>query len=58
MESRTKSSNISSLLKLHSIPVNSEIAFSLNPQSVISLHERLSSSLDDRIDSINMLLDK
>lgn len=58
MESRTKSSNIESLLKFQSAPKNTEIAFSLNPQEVIIKYEKWSSCLQDRIDAINILLDK
>lgn len=58
MESRTKFSNIESLLKLPNFPKNTEIAFSLNPEVVILKYEKWSSSLKSRIDAINQLLDK
>lgn len=56
MEIRTKSANISPLLKLDFIPQNTEVAFSLNPQILIDKYEKKTSSLDDRIKSINKLL--
>ena len=58
MEVRTKSSNIKSILDLWFVPKNTEFAFSLNPQELIDKYEFWTSSLDDRIDSINLLLDK
>lgn len=58
MESRTKSSNIESLLWLPNSPKNTEIAFSLNPQIIIDKYEKWSSTLDSRIEVINSLLDK
>jgi len=39
MESRTKSVNIKSLLDMDMIPQNTEIAFSLNAQTIIDLYE-------------------
>lgn len=57
MEIRTKSSNIKPLLDLWFVPKNTEIAFSLNPQILIDKYEKWSSSLDDRIKAINILLD-
>ncbi len=58
MESRTKSGNIQSLLDLEIVSNNTEIAFSLNPQSIIDQYERWSSSLKSRIDAIKMLQSK
>ncbi len=58
MEIRTKSTNIKSLLDLKFIPKNTEIAFSLNPQSLIEKYEKLTPNLDERIDAINKLLEK
>jgi spore photoproduct lyase len=58
MESRTKSSNIQSLLNLGFVPQNTEISFSLNPQSIIDSFEHKTSSLDQRIHSINTLISK
>ena len=58
MEIRTKSSNIKSILDLWFVPKNTEFAFSLNPQELIDKYEIWTSSLDDRIKSINILLDK
>ncbi len=55
METRTKSGNVQSLLDLDIIPQNTEIAFSLNPQSIIENYERWSSSLKSRIAAIKML---
>lgn len=60
MESRTKSSNINSLLQLNNETMkhfkNTELSFSLNPQSIIDSFEHKTSSLDQRIDAINTLL--
>jgi len=68
MESRTKSSNIKPLLSLKNETLrhlnnetmrsfqNTEISFSLNPQSIIDSFEHKTSSLDQRINSINTLL--
>ncbi len=58
MEIRTKSANIKSILDLWFIPKNTEFAFSLNPQDLIDKYEFWTSSLDDRIKSINILLEK
>ena len=40
METRTKSGNIQSLLNMGLVPKNTEIAFSLNPQTIIDQYER------------------
>lgn len=60
MESRTKSSNIQSLLSLENKSLNhfsnTEISFSLNPQSIIDSFEHKTSSLEQRIDAINTLI--
>ena len=58
MEIRTKSNNILPLLSLWFIPENTEIAFSLNPQSLIKSYEKWTPNLDARIEAINNLLDK
>jgi spore photoproduct lyase len=58
MESRTKSSNIQSLINLDFVPVNTEISFSLNPQNIIDTYEHKTSSLDQRINAINILTAK
>lgn len=58
MEIRTKSANIKNILELWFIPKNTEFAFSLNPQELIEKYEKWTSSLDDRIESINILLEK
>ena len=59
MESRTKSSNIQSLLSLENKSLNhfsnTEISFSLNPQSIIDSFEHKTSSLEQRIAAINTL---
>jgi DNA repair photolyase len=55
MEIRTKSINITNLLKLNCTN-NVEIAFSLNPSEVIKKHENLSTPLDQRIEAINKLI--
>lgn len=62
MESRTKSANIQSLLQFNTEIFNhfenTEISFSLNPQFIIDSFEHKTSSLDQRINSINTLLSK
>ncbi len=55
MEIRTKSANIKPLLDLWFIPKNTEVSFSLNPQSLIDKYEKWTSSLDARIEAINKL---
>lgn len=57
MEVRTKSSNIQDLLPFNA-PKNTEIAFSLNPQEIITQYESKTSSLDDRLEAVNTLLQK
>lgn len=57
MEVRTKSANIQHLLSI-SPPKNTEIAFSLSPESVIQKYETLTPSLDMRIKALNTLLEK
>lgn len=56
MEIRTKSTNISGLLSLEPTS-NVEIAFSLSPQVIIDSYEKGTSSLDERLNAINQLLD-
>jgi len=58
VESRTKSSNIQTLLKLENIPKNFEIAFSLNPEEICKEYEIWASKLQNRIFAINQLLEK
>ncbi len=58
MEIRTKSANIKPILDLWFVPKNTEFAFSLNPQELIEKYEHWTSSLEDRINTINTLLDK
>lgn len=60
METRTKSSNIDSLLKINNwIPYkNTEISFSLNPEEIISTFEKKTAPLQARITAINTLLTK
>ena len=58
MEIRTKSSNIKPILDLSIIPKNTEFAFSLNPQVLIEKYENKTSSLNDRIKAINILIEK
>jgi len=58
LEIRTKSVNIKSLLDLWFVPKNTEIAFSLNPQELISKYEKWVANLHQRICAINLLLDK
>ena len=58
MEIRTKSGNISSLLGLWFVPKNTEIAFSLNPQELITRYEHGTASLAKRFEAINTLLEK
>lgn len=57
MEIRTKSSNIKSILDLWFIPKNTEIAFSLNPQSLIDKYEKWTSNLTSRLEAIKKLQD-
>ncbi len=58
MEVRSKSANIKPILDLWFVPKNTEFAFSLNPQELIDKYEFWTSSLDDRIKAINILLEK
>lgn len=58
MEIRTKSANIKPILNLWFIPKNTEISFSLNPQILIEKYEKWTSSLEKRVESINILLSK
>lgn len=58
-ETRTKAHDISTLVdyaKNYWPAKNIEIAYSLNPQSLISAHEQGTASLDRRIQNINTLL--
>ena len=58
METRTKSSDIDSILKSNDwiVPKNTEIAFSLNPSEVISQFEKWTAPLKKRIEAINTLI--
>ena len=56
LEIRTKSANISNLLNLPFVPKNTEIAFSLNPEQIITEYEHKTASLEDRVEAINKLL--
>ena len=58
METRTKSADIQSFLNLWFIPKNTEIAFSLNPQTLIEKYEKKTSSLEARFIAINKLLER
>ena len=61
METRTKSSDIENFLEMAEkwlVPKNTEIAFSLNPQSLIEKYEHKTSSLKARFSAINKLLEK
>ena len=58
MEVRTKSANIKSILDLWFVPKNTEFAFSLNPQKLIDKYEKWTSSLKDRINAVNILVNK
>jgi len=58
LEIRTKSANIKPILDLWFVPKNTEFAFSLNPQELIDKYEFWTSNLEDRIKSINILLEK
>ena len=58
LEIRTKSVNIQPLLDLWFVPKNTEIAFSLNPHQLIEKYEKWVASLDDRIQAVNILIDK
>ncbi len=55
MEIRTKSTNISHLLK-HKNITHTEIAFSLSPQEIIKNYEQKTPLLDMRIEAINTLI--
>ncbi len=56
MEIRTKSSDINNILDLWFVPINTEFAFSLNPESVISQIEIWTASLKDRLNAVNNLI--
>lgn len=56
MEIRTKSTNIANILKLKPSK-NIEIAFSLNPEEIISKYELKTPGLDARIAAINTLIE-
>ena len=60
METRTKSANISSILEANQgiPPRNTEISFSLNPQSIIEQYEKGTAPLRTRMQAINTLLEK
>jgi len=58
MEIRSKSANIKPIFDLWFVPKNTEFAFSLNPQELIDKYEKWTSSLKDRINAINALLEK
>lgn len=58
METRTKSPNIQSLMSRPHPSTNTEISFSLNPQSIIRKYEQGTASLDVRIQNINTLLSR
>ena len=61
METRTKSANIENFLEMAKkwfVPKNTEIAFSLNPQSLIEKYEKKTASLEARFSAINKLLAK
>lgn len=60
METRTKSWMITSILEANqgNPPQNTEIAFSLNPQNIISKYEKGTAPLKIRIKAINTLLEK
>ena len=58
MEIRTKSSNVRPFLNLWFIPKNTEISFSLNPEILVKKYEKWASSLEKRIEAINILLEK
>ncbi len=60
METRTKSANISSILEANQgiPPHNTEISFSLNPQSIIEQYEKGTAPLRTRMQAINTLLEK
>lgn len=58
MEVRTKSTSIEDIIDFWFVPKNTEFAFSLNPQILIEKYEKWTPSLDDRIESINKLLEQ
>jgi spore photoproduct lyase len=57
MEVRTKAWNVQSLLDLWFAPKNTEIAFSLNPQSLIEKYESGTATLKNRMKATNLLLE-
>lgn len=57
MEVRTKAGNVQSLLDLGFAPKNTEIAFSLNPQSLIEKYESGTATLQNRMKATNLLLE-
>ncbi len=57
MEVRTKAGNVESLLDLWFAPKNTEIAFSLNPQSLIEKYESGTATLQNRMKATNLLLE-
>jgi spore photoproduct lyase len=58
LEIRTKQANIKAIFELWYIPKNTEFAFSLNPQILIEKYEKWTSSLEERLKTINILLKK
>jgi spore photoproduct lyase len=57
LEFKTKSDNITYLLE-HDIPKNIIVTWSLNPQTIIDHEERLTASLDNRIQAAKQLSEK
>ncbi len=57
IESRTKSATMQPLLDLWSVPVHTELAFTVNAPEIIQQFERGTPPLDKRICAINQMLD-
>jgi len=57
IESRTKSIMMKPLIELWVVPKNTELAFSLNAQEIITQFERATPPLEKRIKALNQMLD-
>lgn len=57
VELRTKAPSIEHLLTVSSIPSNVEIAYSLNPQTLIDRYEKGTARLDQRISNCKHLME-
>jgi len=57
-EFKTKSNNITNLLKIKEVPKNIVISWSLNPQKIIDTEERYTASLKERLEAAQTLIAK